>query len=326
MQISAGDDTMTQMLQDLQKPYETLLMDVDRRIVSCLTQGAEPDTLKLIEAAPIQGGKKVRSTFLFMMLLNPQEYSRMAVDLAAAVEMVHQASLIQDDVLDHAQIRRNRPALHHVVDNTLAVLVGDFLFLKAMEMVQHLLRSDLMGCILRATRDLIVGQIDDMKPGMLSGPSFERYINVLERKTGSLFASAAEMAGILRGGDEQTIGAYHRLGLSFGVLFQLQDDFLDLFSIRTGKDRWGDLREGKWTLPTLLLHECAPEFSVFPFEEGKIVKIDRALREHDIERRCREAIDTYRFQTLSLADKLSDTDRIGEDLYDLVNYVCRRDR
>ena len=296
---------MTQMLQDLQKPYETLLMDVDRRIVSCLTQGAEPDTLKLIEAAPIQGGKKVRSTFLFMMLPNPQEYSRMAVDLAAAVEKVHQASLIQADVL---------------------VLIGDFLFLKAMEMVQHLLRSDLMGCILRATRDLIVGQIDDMKPGMLSGPSFERYINVLERKTGSLFASAAEMAGILRGGDEQTIGAYHRLGLSFGVLFQLQDDFLDLFSIRTGKDRWGDLREGKWTLPTLLLHECAPEFSVFPFEEGKIVKIDRALREHDIERRCREAIDTYRFQTLSLADKLSDTDRIGEDLYDLVNYVCRRDR
>ena len=312
-------------LQDLQKPYGELLIETEARILSALRNGTDAEMAALIEAAPIRGGKKVRSTFLFMLLAEAGVTADAAVDIAAAIEMIHQASLIHDDVLDHAQTRRDQPTLHHVVDNTLAVLVGDYIFMRAFELVQRLGRDDLMRTVLTAGRELVFGQIADMRPTQSPADAFREYIFVLERKTGALFAAAAEMAARLRGQAEEILAASRRFGLSFGVLFQLQDDVMDMFSDKTGKDRWNDLREGKWTLPTLLLRECAPALEIFPFREERAASIDAALTECGILERCRQTVQTYRQRTLNClaeyAGPASDRALTG-----LIDYVCQRQR
>ncbi len=313
------------LLQDLQKPYGPLLIDVEKRIRSILLDEADSDMISLVEAAPIRGGKKIRSTFLFMLLPSPENFAPEAVDLAAAVEMIHQASLIHDDVLDHAQTRRDRPTLHHVVDNSMAVLAGDYLFIKALELVATAGSFNYMRSVLAATRNLTVGQVADMKPESSGSRNFEQYIRMLELKTGSLFGTAAELAAMLKGLDESAVTAYRSLGLSLGVLFQLQDDVLDLFSHKTGKDRWVDLREGKWTLPILHLFEADPGFEVFPFSEARIPDIDAAFSKHKIEARCKETVAEFRRRTDGFSDGLI-SGLMRKNIGDLVDYVCRRER
>lgn len=314
------------LLEELQKPYGALLMEVEERIRSVLLAGAQEDLARLIQAAPIHGGKKIRSTFLFMMLpTRKKDLTSAAVELAAAVEMLHQASLIHDDVLDHSQIRRDQPTLHRQVDNTRAVLVGDYMFMRAFELVLKLRRFDLMQSLQAASCRLVSGQIVDMKPALEHVCSFEAYLDVLKAKTGALFAAAAEIAALLKNLSEEEISDHKRFGLSVGVLFQLQDDVLDLFSVKTGKDRWSDVREEKWTLPTLLLREREPDLDIFPFHEGKVCRIEEALKRHDILRDCREIIDRYRQQTLSWLDGLNPKE-MDDNIPGLIDYVCRRER
>jgi geranylgeranyl pyrophosphate synthase len=313
------------LLQKLQQPYNALLNEVDRRILEIVKKGADENLSQLLDSAPISGGKKIRSTFLFMMLTPTSDHGRAPIDLAAALEMLHQASLVHDDVLDHAQTRRDRPTLHRLVDNTMAVLVGDYLFIKALSLVQSLGQPAFMGIKLSATLDLIFGQIDDMKPRIEEKPSFNGYLEILERKTGALFGAAAEMASLLRGDQAGSTAAARRFGRAFGVLFQLQDDVLDLFSLKTGKDRWGDLREGKWTLPTLLLSQALPGLRLFPFDESRILEIEDGLRVCGIAERCQEVLNEYRMRTEAMLSELSDGVS-RDDLLRLIDYVCRRER
>lgn len=312
------------LLNELQLPYQSMLTAVDRRMAEALA-GSDDHLHQLLEASPISGGKKVRSTLFFMMLGETASDKPEAIDLAAAMEMLHQASLVHDDVLDHAQTRRDKPALHQLVDNTLAVLVGDYLFIKALSLVHGLERTRLMGIKLAVTEELIYGQIDDMQPRHHDRPTHDRYLEILEKKTGALFGAAAEMAAILQGADEVQIAVSRQFGRSFGVLFQLQDDVLDLFSTKTGKDRWGDLREGKWTLPSLLLSEARPDIRLFPFDEKRIPEIEAGLRQHDIAARCWSVLSRYRARTEDRLVDLHEHVRQAE-LRDLIEYVCRRER
>ena len=313
------------LLEELQKPYGALLMEVEQRIRTVLLAGAHAELSALIQAAPIHGGKKIRSSFLFMLLSREKEAALAAVELAAAVEMLHQASLIHDDVLDHALVRRHQPTLHRQVDNTRAVLVGDYMFMKAFELALSYRRFDLMRSLQEASCRLVTGQIVDMKPALTRLGSFDDYIGVLEAKTGALFAAAAESAALLKHGKKENVLAHKRFGALFGVLFQLQDDVLDLFSMKTGKDRWSDIREGKWTLPTLLLEESDSELEVFPFREDKTARIEEALKKHEILERCREIIDRYRRRTLDCLEPLM-RQGADENMKGLIDYVCRRER
>ena len=177
---------------------------------------------------------------------------------AAAVELLHNASLIHDDVVDDTTQRRDAPTINGIWDNHLAVLVGDFFLSNAL--LQSAETGDLrvVESISRLGRLLSIGELDEIYNARYNDPREEAYFEIIYRKTASLFISCVEIGAYMAGIDDndprmEALREYARL---LGLCFQIRDDIFDYFAdARIGKPTGNDLREGKITLP--LIHVLA---------------------------------------------------------------------
>lgn len=208
------------------------------------------------------GGKRMRPALLLLAARLLERDSDEEVTYAAVVEMIHTATLVHDDIIDHAALRRGRRTLHSVWGANLSVLVGDWLYSKAMRMaIEHgnLRVIDLMcDATLRMTEgELLVlerlGAID-------LGP--EEYFDIIDRKTARLFAAACSIPAVMSPARPEAFAPLESYGRALGTCFQLVDDLLD-FTARQeelGKPVLSDLKEGKLTLPLILaLPRLRPE-------------------------------------------------------------------
>lgn len=207
-------------------------------------------------------GKQVRARLLYHAATAlGQPPDRLPV-LGAAIEMIHNASLFHDDVIDGAQTRRGEVCLHVENGPQMAIMIGDICFTRAMELICRQDNLEVYRAVSREVVNLASGQLADSVPLDGEDASLERYFFVVERKTGSLFALCLELPAILAGLDATARQNLREAGLLIGRLFQVADDMLD-FSLdpaATGKDAFRDLREGKHTYPYLqLLRLGTPE-------------------------------------------------------------------
>lgn len=171
---------------------------------------------------------------------------------AAVMELTHVASLYHDDVMDEAELRRGAPSANRLVGNSVAILVGDFLFAIASSTVADL-GVEYVRLQAETFARLVQGQIAETKgPGEHDDP-LEHYVRVIADKTGSLIAASARFGGMVAGADQATLDALARYGEEVGLVFQLSDDLIDITSTTTGKTPGTDLREGVPTLPVLML-------------------------------------------------------------------------
>ncbi len=171
---------------------------------------------------------------------------------AAVMELTHVASLYHDDVMDEAELRRGAPSANRLVGNSVAILVGDFLFAIASSTVADL-GVEYVRLQAETFARLVQGQIAETKgPGEHDDP-LEHYVRVIADKTGSLIAASARFGGMVAGADPATLDALARYGEEVGLVFQLSDDLIDITSTTTGKTPGTDLREGVPTLPVLML-------------------------------------------------------------------------
>ncbi|HAM71496.1 MAG TPA: polyprenyl synthetase family protein [Verrucomicrobiales bacterium] len=178
---------------------------------------------------------------------------------AVIVEMVHLATLVHDDVMDEARLRRARPTLAARWGNHLAVLVGDCLFAHSLRLAAQFPTPEVCRVVSAATKTVCSGEIlQDRHAGDFS-LSREDYFKVLGMKTGELFALSAELGALLNGAPAAQRGALRDYGMALGTAYQVYDDCLDLFGTEgeAGKTLGGDLAKGKLTLPVLLLLEKA---------------------------------------------------------------------
>lgn len=170
---------------------------------------------------------------------------------ALVVELTHVASLYHDDVMDDADIRRGAPSANRQWQNSVAILVGDFLFARASTTVAELgvdyvlLQAETFARLVHGQIAETIGPVEDEDP-------LEHYLKVVADKTGSLIATSALFGGMVAGGDPATQETLRRFGEEIGIIFQLSDDIIDITSDTTGKTPGTDLREGVPTLPTLL--------------------------------------------------------------------------
>jgi octaprenyl-diphosphate synthase len=178
-----------------------------------------------------------------------------AVLNAAVVEFIHTATLVHDDIIDDADVRRGRKAVHSQWGNDVTVLAGDFLYIKSMAMALTQDTLDIVRLLCDVTLRMIEGEIYQLTKNGVVDLSEEEHFEIIRRKTAYLFGGCAQIGGMLGEVGPEKEQALREYGFNLGVMFQLVDDLLDFTgdAERIGKPIGGDLREGKITLPILHL-------------------------------------------------------------------------
>ncbi len=176
--------------------------------------------------------------------------------LAAAVEFIHTATLLHDDVVDGSETRRGKEAANIVFGNPATVLVGDFLFSRAFELMVEDGSLKVLKILSGASATIAQGEVDQLTAQRKIETSEDRYLGIIGAKTAALFAAASRIAAVVAEKDEAVERALDDYGRNLGVAFQLIDDAIDYDSdaAEMGKDRGDDFREGKMTLPVILAY------------------------------------------------------------------------
>lgn len=183
------------------------------------------------------------------------------IRFGAIFELVHTATLVHDDVIDHAQTRRSKPTLNALWGNTLTVLFGDLLYIQSMASAIQARSFRMLEILAEVTTRMIEGELIQNDVLFKLDTTRKDYFDIQERKTALLFSGCTETGAVLAGRSEQDCVALRTFGLEIGRAFQLVDDLLDYTatSEQLGKPAFSDLREGKLTLPMLTLLEKSPE-------------------------------------------------------------------
>ena len=221
-----------------------------------LSRQAGADTPFVTEAANhiiSAGGKRFRP--LLVTLCSQFGKPVADVDLvraAVVMELTHVASLYHDDVMDEASIRRGAESANSRWGNSVAIMVGDFLFARASETVAKL-GTEYVALQARTFSRLVQGQIAETRGPQLDEDPLEHYLQVVSDKTASLISAAAVFGAMVSDASVEIVESLREFGEQIGSVFQLSDDIIDITSTRTGKTPGTDLREGVPTLPTLML-------------------------------------------------------------------------
>ena len=230
------------------------------------------------------GGKRLRPS---MLLLAAEAAGGEALALAPAavsIELVHNFTLIHDDIMDNADVRRGRPAVHKIWGQSGAILAGDTLYSKAFQVLGMTAASPerilgAMNMLSRTCTALCEGQWLDMEFESKDRVTENEYMEMIEKKTGVLYGASAGMGGLLAGASPEVVRALDEFGRLTGMGFQLQDDVIDLLTPEevSGKRQGGDLIEGKKTL--IMIHAFANDIvvPVFSKKDASAEEIFRSI-------------------------------------------------
>ena len=223
-----------------------------RRSMSDALKSSNPLMTKVVEGYLDSKGKLIRPVLVILTAKLLGQVSPKVIESAAAVEMLHNASLIHDDVVDDSKLRRGKPTINSIWDNHIAVLVGDFFVSSALQKSISTGDIRIVESLAKLGKLLSIGEIDQIYNARNHRLDEESYFTVITRKTASLFVSCVEMGGYAVGAPENLIEPMRKYAHLLGLCFQIKDDIFDYFSDeKIGKPTGNDLREGKITLPLL---------------------------------------------------------------------------
>ncbi|MDR7570610.1 MAG: polyprenyl synthetase family protein [Armatimonadota bacterium] len=222
-------------------------------------------------------GKLLRPALTFLSARAVGEPAAESRALAAAVELIHVASLIHDDVIDESPLRRGEPTANARWGNQVAVLLGDYLFAKSFHLLSRIGRETVASRMSLATVSMSQAEILQIRYGNTPHTEEGIYFRIVEGKTARLIASACACGALLAGAEEAVAERLDRFGLHWGIAFQITDDALDLLSDpeTLGKPIGSDIRSGKMTLP--LIHALRHA------RDGDRARLVRLIQEGDVE-------------------------------------------
>ncbi len=263
-------------------PSEPALREVDaliRKRLSSRVALIDQISRYIIEA----GGKRIRPRLVLLFaeafgFEGPERF-----ELAAIVEFIHTATLLHDDVVDESALRRGRPTANAMFGNAASVLVGDFLYSRAFQMMVTINRMRVLEVLADATNVIAEGEVLQLLNMHDPDISVEDYLQVIRYKTAKLFEASARLGAVLGGASPELEESCADYGRSLGTAFQLVDDLLDYegHADEMGKNVGDDLREGKPTLPLLLAMERAEpkerELIRHAVQEGELQKLPEIL-------------------------------------------------
>jgi octaprenyl-diphosphate synthase len=241
-------------LESIKEPVKDSFQAVDKLVVDSLHSKASiiNDLGKYIIQS---GGKRLRPLIVLLVARACGYQGNEHITLATVIEFIHTATLLHDDVVDASSHRRGQQTANNVWGNEAAVLVGDFLYSKAFQMLVSVANKSMMRVLADATNTMAEGEALQLLERHNAEMTENGYLNVIRSKTAKLFEASAQIGAILGQADEELEQAMAQFGIHLGTAFQLIDDLLDYQSspLKTGKSIGNDLAQGKVTLPIIYL-------------------------------------------------------------------------
>jgi geranylgeranyl pyrophosphate synthase len=290
-----------------------------------------PDLEAAIDHLLGSGGKRIRPILVLLSggMLNASVDN--TIILASAIEMLHTATLIHDDLIDGSMLRRGIPTLNTQWSPGATVLTGDYIFARAAHLAAEIGSKELMRIFARALMTIVKGEISQLF-GTRHGDERQDYFYRIHAKTASLFEVATEGAAILSGSESDVITDMRALGYNLGIAFQIVDDVLDFVSESrdVGKPVANDLRQGLITLPTLCYIEADGRRSKLreglrgkSLDEPEIAELIQEIRSSDAIDRAMEEAETFITRSNQILEAMPESPE-REALHDLARYIIHR--
>jgi octaprenyl-diphosphate synthase len=240
---------------DLARMYDPVREDLDAvgRVLHDELSADDPFIGQLVAHVLQTRGKLLRPALVCLSALACGGGSGARLEVAGAVELIHVASLIHDDVIDAADLRRGQASVNAIWGNQVAVLLGDYLFSKAFHILARLRSADLAAAVAGATVKMSQAEIKQIKYGNTPHTDEAIYFDIIEGKTAHLFSAACRCGALTAGAHDAEAAALSEFGLEWGMAFQITDDALDLTATekQIGKPIGSDIQTGKITLPII---------------------------------------------------------------------------
>ncbi|WP_292465272.1 polyprenyl synthetase family protein [Methanolobus sp.] len=258
---------------------------VDKGIEDYLPVSRPTELYKAARYLPDAGGKRLRPAIVILTAEAVGCEPEKVLPAAVAVELVHNFTLVHDDIMDRDDIRRGMPAVHVKWGEAGAILAGDTLYSKAFEIMTRAegCPENLLKCVdilSKTCRDICEGQWMDVEFEDRTDVTEEEYLDMIEKKTGVLYAAACKIGAILGGASDETADTLYEFGRLIGIAFQIYDDVIDMITPEEvlGKVRGSDLMEGKKTLIAIHALNNGVELDIFGKGEASIQEINDAVR------------------------------------------------
>ena len=226
------------------------------------------------------GGKRVRPAICILVAKAFGYKGEDLMRLASSIELLHTATLIHDDVVDQSLVRRGKESIQAKWDNAHGVLVGDFVYSKAFQLMASFDNPEIIRALADSTNRISEGEVLQLSLKNSDVLEEEDYFEIIDRKTAELFKVSATTAGILCSCNEDEIQSLGKFSSNLGIAFQIQDDILDYYGDEnlTGKKLGKDFEEGKYTLPVILaLKNTSPE------NRSKLKSLFRSRKQEDFQ-------------------------------------------
>ncbi len=318
-----------------------LLLEQTNQYLASLDYPQSPELLyRPIEYALEAGGKRLRPLFVLMSYgLFADDY-KVAMPCAAAIEVFHNFTLLHDDIMDNAPLRRGRPTVWNRWGENVAILSGDAMIISSYSLLakapSHLLQR-IMECFNRVAVQVCEGQQYDMDFESRATVEESEYINMIALKTSVLFEGAIEIGAILGGADDRNIELLREFALEFGLAFQLQDDLLDSYGdSRLGKSVGGDILEGKKTYLMISALNSATEEDAALLgaichddsltSEQKITRTLAIYDRYDVKARTEQEINRRFSKALAALSKVEAKSEALAELRSFVESLMNRDK
>lgn len=240
-------------LPDRYDPIKAELKQVDQLLLEILSEADQPvkqATIQLLQS----GGKRIRPLLCLLSSHFGKKTDINPHKIASAIELVHMSSLIHDDIIDHASLRRGQPTIHKTHTNKLATYIGNYLFAQSLEVMTDINHPILDQIFSKTLKKLAVGELEQFQNRYQMNPSFKLYLRKNRNKTARLIAISCQLGAIAANTSEQIQQSLYWFGYYLGMSYQIIDDILDFTGPdhTLGKQSGQDLSEGYLTLPSIL--------------------------------------------------------------------------
>lgn len=247
-------------LKEICRPVEKELIDVEGVLRNSLKNTKYKSILEISDYLLDAGGKKIRPALVLLSAKATRQSlgnNRQLTKIAAALELIHRASLIHDDVVDHSKLRHNKLTINSKWGQDVSIALGDYLYSVAFELISDCGNADIIRCISSATKAMCEGELLQVCERDNLNLLKERYILIVKKKTAALFAASCQAGAILTNPKKHLQIALKNFGSNIGIAFQITDDYLDLVGEEKslGKLPAQDIASGEATLPLLNLWE-----------------------------------------------------------------------
>ncbi len=322
---------MSHSIKDILEPINTELEQVDVRIKEILSTGVsllDDSAHHLFQ----KGGKKIRASLIILTSGLRGDFPDGVIDIAAAAEIIHAATLVHDDIIDKAFLRRGDITVSEKWGNKVAVLAGDFMYTTALEIAVNDENKKLFPFMVAGTKDMVKGELYQLQYSNLNSITREHYFRIVELKTAQFMGTCAAL-GALKSGNNEEVELLREFGLNLGYAFQIIDDTLDLVDdpSATGKDVGNDFEDGKITLPFLYILEGTDEerktvirdYINKPDDENWLI-VKNLIREEGAIEYCMDVAGAYINRALGIINSFPDSEN-RNILIDITKFIGNRD-